>query len=364
MLGLLMSKAPSWHETRVGFAHQTARPMTNHKTTTQTLLQKRRHVLKAALGFSFATYLTDGSAQNAAYPNRAAKLIIPFPAGGATDYAARAIGSALSETWRQSVVPENRVGAGSTIGTEIGAKSVPDGYTLVMGIPAGITIAPHIYPKLGYDPLVDLLPVAGFATSPLVVVVPPDSPFKTFAELVAFARANPDKLSYASNGSGSLPHLTTEWFSSLAKINMMHVPYRGSAQALPDLMAGRTQLMMDIIVSSLPLIEGGKLRALAVTGAQPTSRLPGVPTVASLGYPRFASDQWYGLFVPKGTPEAVVRKIETDVLTVTSDVRMRGQMWQRGAEIAFLPAKAFDAVVRADSKRWALIAKATGARAE
>ena len=338
--------------------------MKHHLQAANSLFKSRRDVLKATISLPLVGYLPASLAQNAPYPNRAAKLIIPFPAGGATDYAARAIGNALAETWRQSVVPENRVGAGSTIGTEIGAKSVPDGYTLVMGIPAGITIAPHIYPKLGYDPLVDLLPVAGFATSPLVVVVPADSPFKTFAELVTYARANPGKFSYASNGSGSLPHLTTEWFLSLAKISMTHVPYRGSAQALPDLIAGRTQVMIDIIVSALPLIEGGKLRALAVTGAQPTSRLPGVPTVASLGYPGFASDQWYGLFVPKGTPEAIVRKIEGDVQTVTSDVRMRGQMWQRGAEIAYLPAKTFDTVVRADSKRWALIAKATGARAE
>ena len=338
--------------------------MNNATDIAQPASHARRQLLKTVIGLPLAGYLPASFAQNAAYPTRAAKLIIPFPAGGATDYAARAIGNALAETWRQPVVPENRVGAGSTIGTEIGAKSPPDGYTLVMGIPAGITIAPHIYPKLGYDPLVDLLPVAGFATSPLVVVVPSDSPFKTFAELVTFAKANPGKLSYASNGSGSLPHLTTEWFLSLAKITMTHVPYRGSAQALPDLIAGRTQVMIDIIVSALPLIEGGKLRALAVTGAQPTTRLPGVPTVASLGYPGFASDQWYGLFVPKGTPDTVVRKIESDIQAVTLDTRMRGQMWQRGAEVAFLPAKAFDSVVRADSRRWALIAKATGARAE
>ena len=299
-----------------------------------------------------------------AYPSRPVKMIIPFPAGGATDYAARSIGNALAERWGQTLVPDNRVGAGSTIGTEIGAKSPPDGYTLVMGIPAGVTIAPHIYPKLGYDPQTDLLPVAGFATSPLVVVVPVDSPFQTFAELVAYARAHPGKLSYASNGNGSLPHLTTEWFLSLAKVQMTHVPYRGSAQALPDLIAGRTQLMIDIIVSALPLIEGGKLRVLAVTGAQPTSRLPGVPTVASLGYPGFASDQWYGLFVPAGTPEAVVRKIEQDVQQVTQDTRLRGQMWQRGAEIAYLPAQGLRKMVQADSARWARIAQATGARAE
>ena len=298
------------------------------------------------------------------YPTKASKLIIPFPAGGATDYAARAIGTSLSELWRQPVVFDNRVGAGSTIGTDYGAKSAPDGYTLVMGIPAGVTIAPHIYPKLGYNPLVDLVPVAGFATSPLVVVVPVNSRFQTFPELVAYAKANPDKLSYASNGSGSLPHLTMEWFLSQAKVRMTHVPYRGSSQALPDLISGRTDIMMDIIVSALPLIEGGKLRVLAMSGSQPSSRLPGVPTIASFGYAGFASDQWYGLFVPAGTPPAIVKKIETDVQTASADSRVRAQMWQRGAEMQFLGAQALADMVRKDSNRWAQIAKASGASAE
>jgi len=298
------------------------------------------------------------------YPTKASRLIIPFPAGGATDYAARAIGTSLSQLWGQPVVFDNRVGAGSTIGTDFGARSAPDGYTLVMGIPAGVTIAPHIYPRLGYNPLIDLLPIAGFATSPLVVVVPVNSPFKTFPELVAYAKANPDKLSYASNGSGSLPHLTMEWFLSAAKVRVTHVPYRGSAQALPDLISGRVDVMMDIIVSALPLIEGGKLRLLAMSGAQPSSRLPGVPTITSFGYPGFAAEQWYGLFVPAGTPQAIIKKIEADVETASADLRMRAQMWQRGAEINYLGSKAFGAMVRADSQRWAVIAKATGARAE
>ncbi|MCZ2495689.1 tripartite tricarboxylate transporter substrate binding protein [Xylophilus sp. Kf1] len=339
-------------------SHETHRPPPFAGARRRTLLRT------AALAGVGAWTLASQAQAPAPYPARLTKMIIPFPAGGATDYAGRAIGSALAEQWHQPMVFDNRVGAGSTIGTELGARSPADGYTLTMGIPAGVTIAPHIYPRLGYDPLVDLLPVAGFATSPLVVVVPLDSPFKTFPELVAHARAHPGELSYASNGSGSLPHLTTEWFLSMARVKMTHVPYRGSAQALPDLIAGRTHLMIDIIVSALPLIEGGKLRVLAVTGAAPTSRLPGVPTVASFGYPGFAAEQWYGLFAPKGTPEAVVRKVEADVATVSANPRLRAQMWQRGAEIRYLPAAALAAEVRADSGRWAVIAKATGARAE
>ena len=330
-----------------------------HPTGTPT----RRRLLAAAATLPL-TVFPSLHLRAATYPTKPVRLVIPFPAGGATDYAARAIGNALSEKWRQPVVFENRAGAGSTIGTEAGAKSAPDGYTLVMGIPAGITIAPHIYPKLGYQPLTDLVPMAGFATSPLVVVVPANSPFKTLKDLVAAARAEPGKLTYASNGSGSLPHLTTEWFLSQAKLQVTHVPYRGSAQALPDLVAGRTSMMIDIIVSALPLVEGGRLHALAVTGAQPTSRLPGVPTVAASGYAGFAADQWYGLFAPTGTPDAIVRQVEADVRAVTESTVLRGQMWQRGAEIQYAPAAAFASAVKRDSDRWAVVAKATGARAE
>ena len=298
------------------------------------------------------------------WPSRPVKLIIPFPAGGATDYGARAMGMALADAWHQPVVFDNRVGAGSTIGTEAGAKSAPDGYTLVMGIPAGVSIAPHLYPKLGYAPLTDLSPAAGFATSPLVVVVPADSPAKTFRQLVDMARARPGKMTYASNGSGSMPHLTTAWFASRAGIDITHVPYRGSAQALPDLMAGRTDMMIDIIVSSLPLIESGRLRALAVTSAQPTSRLPGVPTIAQSGYPGFVAEQWYGLFVPVGTPAAVIARIEADVKAACADTRIRGTMWQRGAEIRYSSAAVFAEEVRRDYKQWGLVVAASGAKAD
>jgi tripartite-type tricarboxylate transporter receptor subunit TctC len=326
-----------------------------------THLLTRRTFLAAA---SLAPALGAAQTPAVAWPTRPVRLVVPFPAGGATDYAARAIGHALAERWRQPVVFENRVGAGSTIGTEAGAKSAPDGYTLVMGIPAGITIAPHIYPKLGYNPLTDLVPIAGFATSPLVLVVPTDSPLRSIKDVVAAARAEPGKLTYASNGSGSLPHLTTEWFASQAKIQLTHVPYKGSAQALPDLVAGRTTMMMDIIVSALPLIEGGRLRVLAVTGAQPTTRLPGVPTVASAGFAGFASDQWYGLFAPAGTPAAIVEKIDDDVRSISEASSLRGQMWQRGAEIQYTGARGLGQAVQRDWQRWQQVARATGARAE
>jgi len=321
----------------------------------------RRHILLAAAAAATAPVLP---ARAAGWPAKPVRLVIPFPAGGATDYAARAMGSALAERWGQVVVFDNRAGAGSTLGTQIGARSAPDGYTLVMGVPAGVSIAPHIYPKLGYDPLTDLLPIAGFASSPMVVAVPADAPWRTLPELVAAARARPEGLAYASNGSGSLPHLATEWFLSQAGVKMVHVPYRGSALALPDLVSGRVQVMIDIIVSSLPLIEAGKLRALAVTGARRSTLLPDVPTVAQSGYPGFAVEQWYGLFAPAGTPADIVRKVEADVQAATADTRLRGQMWQRGADVAYTAAGPFAGAVKADWERWKRVAQATGAKAE
>lgn len=299
-----------------------------------------------------------------AWPARPVRLVIPFPAGGATDYAARALGEGLSALWRQPVVCDNRAGAGSTLGTQLGAKAPADGYTLVMGVPAGVSIAPHIYPRLGYDPLVDLAPIAGFARSPLVLVVPADSPLKTVADLLRAARARPGALSYASNGSGSLPHLATEWLATRAGVQLLHVPYRGSALALPDLVAGRTQLMLDIIVSALPLIEAGRLRALAVSGAQRTTLLPGVPTLAESGLPGFAVEQWYGLFAPAGTPPAIISRIENDVASVTADSRIRAQLWRRGADVVFDATAALARAVRADHARWAEVARTTGARAD
>ena len=325
---------------------------------------QRRSILRGLQGAALACVLAPHLARANGWPAKPVRLVIPFPAGGATDYAARAVGGGLADLWGQPVVFDNRAGAGSTLGTQLGARSAPDGYTLIMGVPAGISIAPHIYPKLGYDPLTDLVPIAGFAQSPMVVVVPASSGYRTLADLVADARAKPAGLSYASNGSGSLPHLATEWFMTQTKTRMVHVPYRGSALALPDLISGRTQLMIDIIVSALPLIESGRLRALAVTGTQRSSLLPNVPTAIQSGFPDFTVSQWYGLFAPAGTPAGIVTQVERDVKTVTDSTRLRGLMWQRGADVDYSTGTPFAAAVKADWQRWKLVAQATGARAE
>jgi tripartite-type tricarboxylate transporter receptor subunit TctC len=298
------------------------------------------------------------------WPAKPVKLIIPFPPGGASDYVGRVIGQVLSEAWGQPVVVENKGGAGATLGTEAVAKAAPDGYTLLMGVPAGIVIAPHVYPKLNYDPLKDLVPAAGFADSPMVMVVPADLPAKTLAEFIALARAKPGAMSFASSGSGALPHLTTEKFKLAAKLDMLHVPYKGSGLALPDLIAGRTQMMIDVIVSSLPMVQSGKLRALAVTTAKRDPTLPDVPTMNEAGLPGFVAGQWYGIFAPTGTPPAILARIQSDLARAMQSPELRDNFSKRGATAAFVEGARFAETVKKDSAQWAEIVRITGAKAD
>jgi tripartite-type tricarboxylate transporter receptor subunit TctC len=270
----------------------------------------------------------------------------------------------LSEAWGQPVVVENKGGAGATLGTEAVAKAAPDGYTLLMGVPAGIVIAPHVYPKLNYDPLKDLVPAAGFADSPMVMVVPADLPAKTLAEFIALARAKPGAMSFASSGSGALPHLTTEKFKLAAKLDMLHVPYKGSGLALPDLIAGRTQMMIDVIVSSLPMVQSGKLRALAVTTAKRDPTLPDVPTMNEAGLPGFVAGQWYGIFAPTGTPPAILARIQSDLARAMQSPELRDNFSKRGATAAFVEGARFAETVKKDSAQWAEIVRITGAKAD
>jgi len=298
------------------------------------------------------------------WPSKPVKLIIPFPPGGASDYVGRVIGQVLSDTWGQPVVMENRGGAGATVGTSAVAKAAPDGYTLLMGVNAGIVIAPHVYSQLNYDPLKELVPAAGFAVSPMVMVVPAELPIKSVAEFITMVRAKPGAVSFASSGSGALPHLTTEKFRLAAKLEMLHVPYKGSGPALVDLLAGRTQMMMDIIVSALPMIQSGKLRALAVTTARRDSALPAVPTMIEAGLPGFTAEQWYAVFAPTGTPPAILARIQGDLARAMQSPELRDNFSKRGADAAFVEGARFAETVRKDSAQWSEIVRITGARAD
>lgn len=301
---------------------------------------------------------------SAAYPSKPVRMIIPFPPGGASDYVGRTVAHALSEMWGQNVVVDNRGGAGATIGTGLVAKSPADGYTLLMGVNAGVVIAPSVYPELNYDPRKDLLALASFALSPQLLVVTNGLAAKSVKELVALGKAKPGQLSFASSGNGALPHLAAAMFNMTAGINAVHVPYKGSGPALPDLIAGRTQYMIDIIVSALPLVQSGKLRMLAVTTAKRYPTLPEVPTVAESGLPGYEAAQWYGLFAPAGLPAPIARKIETDTEKLLDNKTLRAGLSQRGAEMMYGNSAQFTAVVKQDIAKWARVVKETGARAD
>lgn len=300
----------------------------------------------------------------AAYPSKPVRLVIPFPPGGASDYVGRAVGQSLSELWKQNIVVDNRGGAGATIGTGLVAKSPADGYTLLMGVNAGVVIAPNIYPDLSYDPRKDLAALASFALSPQLLVVTNGLPVKSVQDLVALAKAKPEQLSFASSGNGALPHLGAAMFNMMTGIKAVHVPYKGSGPALPDLIAGRTQYMIDIIVSALPLVQSGKLRMLAVTTTKRYPTLPEVPTVAESGLPGYEAAQWYGLFAPAGVPAAVAKKIETDVARLVDNKSLRTGLAQRGAEMMYGNSAQFTAVVKQDIAKWAKVVKETGAKAD
>lgn len=301
---------------------------------------------------------------SSAYPAKPVRMIIPFPPGGASDYVGRAVAQALAEMWGQNVVVDNRGGAGATIGTGLAAKAPPDGYTLLMGVNAGVVIAPSIYPELSYDPRKDLLALSSFALSPQLLVVTNGLPVKSVKDLVALAKAKPEQLSFASSGNGALPHLGAAMFNMMTGIKAVHVPYKGSSPALPDLIAGRTQYMIDIIVSALPLVQSGKLRMLAVTTAKRYPTLPEIPTVAESGLPGYEAAQWYGLFGPAGLPAPVGKKIEADTLLLLDNKTLRAGLSQRGAEMMYGNSAQFTAVVRQDIAKWAKVVRETGARAD
>src|SRR6476660_2320909 len=248
-------------------------------------------------------------AQN--YPNRPVRLVVPFPAGGPADVLGRVLADQLNKIWGQPVIVENRGGAGGNLGAEVVARAAPDGYTLLLNASSHVINA-SLYDKLPYDPIEDFTPVSEVASYMLVLVVHPSAPATSVKEFVAFAKSKPDGLSVANAGLGTPTHLAAVLFAQAADINLVHVPYRGAAPASTDLIAGQTPAMFNNPVNAVPQVKSNNLRALAVTGSQHLSLLPGVPTVAESGYPGFETRTWYGLFGPAGMPADIVRKLHAD----------------------------------------------------
>ncbi len=287
-------------------------------------------VIRTAVA-AFALALGAGTAFAQAYPTKPIRLIVPFPPGGTTDVLARTVGQKLTQALGQPVIIENRPGAGATIGADAVAKSAPDGYTLLMGA-VHHTIAPNVYRKLSYDFQKDLTPVSVVAIVPNVLVVSPSFPAKNVQELVAYAKANPGKLTYASNGNGTAHHLIGEQFKAQTGTNIVHVPYKGSAPAITDLMGGQVSMMFDTASSALPYIKAGKLKPLAVATAKRSSALPDVPTLAESGLPGFDIASWFGILAPTGTPPEIVNRLSTEIAKALALPDVKKQFAAIGAE--------------------------------
>ena len=292
------------------------------------------------------------------YPSRPVKLIVPFPPGASTnDTLGRIIAQRLSESMGQQFVVENRPGAGGTIGTEAVAKAVPDGYTLLIGTNGPIAIGPHVYPKLGYDPLKDLEPVTLFAMVPYAIIVTANSKANTLPELVAMAKAAPGQMAYASSGNGSPAHLCGELLRGLTGIDIVHVPYKGGAPASNDLRSGQVQIYCPGISSVLQLIQGGCLKALAVTMPKRTPFLPDVPTAGEQGLGGLDVNSWVGLMAPAGTPRHIVARLNQEVSKLMSRPDVRAALEKNGAEPATIGPAEFGRFLAAESSKWGAVVK-------
>lgn len=303
------------------------------------------------------------AAQADNYPSRSIRIVVPFPPGGATDAAARLVATKMSEKWGQPVVIDNRAGAGGNVGSDIVAKSAPDGYTLVMGVTGSHAINISLYSKMPYDPVADFVAISQVAVVPNVVVVHPSVPARTLAELVALAKREPGKLNYASLGNGTAAHLGMELLKSAAGIDITHVPYKGSAPAVTDLLAGQVQVMVDGLPSALQHVKAGKLRAIALTSLHRAPALPDLPTIAET-YPGFYADAWSGLFAPKGTPAAIVNQLSTEVQRILRLPDVREKLAALGAEPVGSTQAEFAAHVKREIEKWAQVVKTSGAKVD
>ncbi len=330
---------------------------------------QRRHLHRILLA-SAAGALAGGMpglalAQDAkAYPNRPIRLVVPFTPGGSTDILGRTIGQQLSQAWGQSVVIENVPGAGGSIGADKVAKAPGDGYTLLMGHIGTLAVTPSLYPRLPYDPIKAFAAVAWVARVPNVLVVHPSVPAKTVQELVAYAKANPGKLNYGSGGNGSAAHIATEYLKLQSGTQMQHVPYKGTAPAVTDLVAGQIQLMFTGVPAVINQVKGGQLRAIAVSSPQRVKAMPDMPTVAESGYPGFEADQWYGVVGPAGMPRELVMKLNQQINQSLSTPDISGRLASEGAEATPNPPEVFANLITSEIARWRTVIEKGGVKAE
>ena len=301
------------------------------------------------------------SALAQAYPTKPVTIIVPFAAGGTTDILARIIGQALTAELGQSVVVDNRAGAGGNIGGQAAAKATPDGHTLFMGTVGTHAINASLYKKMPFDPVKDFAPLTRVANVPNLLVANPAQPYKSVKDLIAYAKANPGKVNFGSSGNGSSIHLSGELFKSLAKVDMQHVPYKGSAPAVTDLLGNQIDIMFDNMPSAIQHVRSGKLAPLAVTTAKRSPELPNVPTIAEAGVPGYEATSWFGMFAPAGTPAPVLAKLNAAIVKVLAQPDVKKKINEQGAEVYSETPEQFAAFIQAESVKWGKVVKESGA---
>lgn len=318
---------------------------------------------RALLAGAFAAASPQGAFAQPAWPERPIRLIVPFAPGGATDILSRLVADRLAEQLGQPMVIENRGGAGGNIGAEAAARAAPDGYTLVMGVVGTHAINPTLFPSVPFDPIRDFSPVSLVATAMNVLVVNVDLPARSVQELIALARARPGQLNFGSPGNGSTVQLAGELFKTMTGIDMVHTPYRGAAAAMTDLLAGRIQLMFDNLPSAVPHVRAGRLRALAVTGAERSTALPDLPTVAE-SLPGYEATTWFALFGPAHLPPAIVARLNRAVHAAVGAPGMAARLAELGAEPAAGTPEALTELIRHDTGKWGRVIRISGARVD
>ncbi|HWI84375.1 tripartite tricarboxylate transporter substrate binding protein [Ramlibacter sp.] len=298
-----------------------------------------------------AALLTGTLAQAQTYPNRPIRLVVPFPAGGATDIFARAVSQRLGEKLGTTVVVDNKPGAGGAIGSDLAAKAAPDGYTLLLATSSTHSIAPSLGAKLPYDPVADFTPIAHVGNAPSIMLVPNTSPARTVKEWIDYARKNPGKLNYASSGNGTIVHLTAEYFKAQTGTFLVHIPYKGTALAIPDLISGKIDVLFDSLPSGLPHVKQGRLRALGITSVKRSPLLPELPPISDT-VPGYESVTWFGVYGPKGLPADLVAKVNAGLNQALREADVKDRLAQLGIEPAGGTPQQFAAMTNADRAKW------------
>ena len=319
-----------------------------------------RRTLLAALVTAMAGALPVGVMAQA-FPSKPITIIVPFAAGGTTDILARVLAQGLTTELGQSVIVDNRAGAGGNIGGQTAARAAADGYTLFMGTVGTHAINAALYKKMPFDPIKDFAPLTRVANVPNLLVANPAQPYKNVHELIAYAKANPGKINFGSSGSGSSIHLSGELFKSMAKVDMQHVPYKGSAPAVTDLLGNQIGIMFDNMPSAIQHVRSGKLRPLAVTTAKRSPELPDVPTIAEAGVPGYEATSWFGMFAPAATPAPIVAKLNAAIARVLAQPATRKKIEEQGAEVYSETPEQFAAFIKQESVKWGKVVKESGA---